>query len=91
MSESLSCSSGDAMRSLTARLQAELGMEVWQEHGCPHVSAIYLRCTSSACWLSSMYPLAIIMAWVLVGNRLMNGYNFMCRLSPHMIRKERSD
>jgi hypothetical protein len=28
---------------------------------------------------------------VLVGNRLMNGYNFMCRLSPHMIRKERSD
>ena len=71
-------SSGDAMGSLTARLKAELGMEVWQEHGCPHVSAICLRCTSSACRLSSTYPRAIIMAWVLVGNRADEWLHFQC-------------
>jgi hypothetical protein len=48
------------MGSLTPRHQAELGIEVWQKHGCPHVRAICLRCTSSACRLSSTSRRALI-------------------------------
>jgi hypothetical protein len=47
-------SSSDVMGPLPPRLKAELGTEVWQEHGCPRVSALCLRCTSSAWCLSSM-------------------------------------
>jgi len=56
-------SSGDTMGNLAPRLRAALGADVWQEHNCPPVSAIYLRCTSSVWWLSSTRRQAIVMAW----------------------------
>ena len=69
-------SSGNTMGSLTTRLKTELSADVWQEHGRLHVSAIYLRCTSSAYRLSSTCRQAITMAWMLWAIRLRNGYTF---------------
>jgi hypothetical protein len=61
-------SSGDALRSFTPCLSAELCAVVWQEPGCPHMSAICLRCTSSARRLSSICRQAIINGMDVVGN-----------------------
>ena len=78
-------SSGNAMGSLTPRLSAALSTDVWQEPGHLHVSAIYLRCTSSACQLSSICRQAITMAWMLsegaFGHSYGRGSNF--RLPLH--------
>jgi hypothetical protein len=73
-------SSGDALRSLTPCLSAELCAVVWQEPGCPHMSAICLRCTSSARRLSSICRQAIIMAWMLWAIWLMTGYTFSVKV-----------
>ena len=68
------------MGSLTPRLSPELSTDVWQEPGRLHVSAIYLRCTSSACQLSSICRQAITMAWMLsagaCGHAYGRGSNF---------------
>jgi len=74
-------SSGDALRSLTPRLSAALCAAVWQELGCPHMSAICLRCTSSARRLSSICRRTITMAWMMLwAIWLMNGYTFSVKV-----------